>query len=106
MWFGLITCDHNNPSLLHFLSRFGYLLFELYGGFGNSRAQPTTPPNTDFPAQPTVVATGNPGCLMQIGAGMYMAGMGTRAMHPVDLLDEAYATGIGPTHVPASRASR
>jgi glycolate oxidase iron-sulfur subunit len=46
-----------------------------------------------------VVVTGNPGCLMQIGAGLYMAGTGTRAVHPVDLLDEAYATGIGPTYV-------
>ena len=45
------------------------------------------------------VITGNPGCLMQIGAGLYKAGMGTRAIHPVDLLDEAYATGIGPTYV-------
>ena len=39
--------------------------------------------------------TGNPGCLMQIGAGLYLAGKGARAVHPVDLLDEAYATGIG-----------
>lgn len=43
-----------------------------------------------------VVVTGNPGCLMQIGAGLYLTGRGTRAVHPVDLLDEAYATGIGP----------
>jgi glycolate dehydrogenase iron-sulfur subunit len=48
-----------------------------------------------------VVVTGNPGCLMQIGAGLYKAGLGTRAMHPVDVLDEAYATGIGPTYVSA-----
>jgi glycolate oxidase iron-sulfur subunit len=43
-----------------------------------------------------VVTTGNPGCLMQIGAGLYKIGRGVRAVHPVDLLDEAYATGIGP----------
>ncbi|HET9424334.1 MAG TPA: heterodisulfide reductase-related iron-sulfur binding cluster [Gemmatimonadaceae bacterium] len=43
-----------------------------------------------------LVATGNPGCLMQIGAGLYLAGKGARAIHPVDLLDEAYATGMGP----------
>jgi glycolate oxidase iron-sulfur subunit len=36
------------------------------------------------------VATGNPGCLMQIGAGMRRAGMSARAIHPVDLLDAAY----------------
>lgn len=45
------------------------------------------------------VVTGNPGCLMQIGAGLYIGRTGTRAIHPVDLLDEAYATGIGPTYV-------
>jgi glycolate oxidase iron-sulfur subunit len=43
-----------------------------------------------------MVVTGNPGCLMQIGAGLYKAGKGAHAVHPVDLLDEAYATGIGP----------
>jgi glycolate oxidase iron-sulfur subunit len=38
-----------------------------------------------------LVATGNPGCLMQIGAGLHRAGMRARAVHPVDLLDAAYA---------------
>jgi len=36
------------------------------------------------------VATGNPGCLMQIGAGLRREGMAARAVHPVELLDEAY----------------
>lgn len=39
----------------------------------------------------TLVATGNPGCLMQIGAGLRRAGSETRAVHPVDLLDASYA---------------
>ncbi len=39
-----------------------------------------------------IVATGNPGCLMQIGAGLRRAGMQARAAHPVDLLDASYAT--------------
>jgi glycolate oxidase iron-sulfur subunit len=39
----------------------------------------------------TMVATGNPGCLMQIGAGLHQAGMRCRAVHPVDLLDASYA---------------
>lgn len=39
---------------------------------------------------PDVVATGNPGCLMQIGAGLLAAGIPTRTAHPVELLDEAY----------------
>ena len=36
------------------------------------------------------VATGNPGCLMQIGAGLIMSGSSARAVHPVDLLDASY----------------
>jgi glycolate oxidase iron-sulfur subunit len=39
----------------------------------------------------TLVATGNPGCLMQIGAGLHQAGSGVRVVHPVDLLDASYA---------------
>jgi glycolate oxidase iron-sulfur subunit len=38
-----------------------------------------------------LVATGNPGCLMQIGAGLRLAGIDARAVHPVELLDAAYA---------------
>ena len=38
-----------------------------------------------------LVATGNPGCLMQIGAGMRRAGVRADAVHPVELLDESYA---------------
>jgi glycolate oxidase iron-sulfur subunit len=37
------------------------------------------------------VATGNPGCLMQIGAGLIRSGSKARAIHPVDLLDASYA---------------
>jgi glycolate oxidase iron-sulfur subunit len=39
----------------------------------------------------SLVATGNPGCLMQIGAGLHQAGGGVRVVHPVDLLDASYA---------------
>lgn len=39
----------------------------------------------------TLVATGNPGCLMQIGAGLHQDGQAARAVHPVDLLDASYA---------------
>ena len=42
-------------------------------------------------ASVALVATGNPGCLMQIGAGLRQAGSGVRVIHPVDLLDAAYA---------------
>ncbi len=37
------------------------------------------------------VATGNPGCLMQIGAGLIRSGIPARPIHPVDLLDASYA---------------
>jgi glycolate oxidase iron-sulfur subunit len=37
------------------------------------------------------VATGNPGCLMQIGAGLLRSGSKARVIHPVDLLDASYA---------------
>jgi glycolate oxidase iron-sulfur subunit len=37
------------------------------------------------------VATGNPGCLMQIGAGLLRARIDAHAVHPVELLDAAYA---------------
>ena len=41
-------------------------------------------------AAPQVVATGNPGCLMQLGAGLRAAGMAASARHPVELLDDSY----------------
>jgi glycolate oxidase iron-sulfur subunit len=41
----------------------------------------------------SVVATGNPGCLMQIGAGLIRTGSAARVVHPVDLLDASYASG-------------
>jgi glycolate oxidase iron-sulfur subunit len=42
-------------------------------------------------AAPELVATGNPGCLMQIGAGLLRQGAGATAVHPVELLDRSYA---------------
>lgn len=41
-------------------------------------------------ARAEFVATGNPGCLMQIGAGLIMSGSGTSAVHPIDILDASY----------------
>ena len=37
-----------------------------------------------------IVATGNPGCMMQIGAGLLLEGSEVVARHPVELLDESY----------------
>jgi glycolate oxidase iron-sulfur subunit len=39
-----------------------------------------------------MLATGNPGCQMQMGAGAILAGMDLNVCHPVELLDEAYAS--------------
>ena len=39
---------------------------------------------------PQIVATGNPGCLMQIGAGLAASGLEIEVRHPVELLDQSY----------------
>ena len=39
---------------------------------------------------PAVVATGNPGCLMHIGAAVRKAGLAVEVLHPVELLARAY----------------
>jgi len=44
-------------------------------------------------ADPDVVATGNPGCLMQLRAGAARAGLRAEILHPITLLDRAYAAG-------------
>jgi glycolate oxidase iron-sulfur subunit len=41
-------------------------------------------------AAPDVVATGNPGCQLQIGAGLAAAGIAAEVRHPVELLDRSY----------------
>jgi glycolate oxidase iron-sulfur subunit len=38
----------------------------------------------------TLVATSNPGCLMQIGAGLILNGIAASAVQAIDLLDAAY----------------
>jgi glycolate oxidase iron-sulfur subunit len=42
-------------------------------------------------AAPDVVATGNPGCAMHIGAGLLAAAQRIPVAHPVELLDRSYA---------------
>ena len=39
---------------------------------------------------PDVVATANPGCAMQLGAGLRAAGAAIPVRHPVELLDQSY----------------
>ncbi|MDZ7781269.1 MAG: heterodisulfide reductase-related iron-sulfur binding cluster [Gemmatimonadota bacterium] len=41
-------------------------------------------------AEADVVATPNPGCMMQIAAGLRLSGSSTGVVHPVELLDESY----------------
>jgi glycolate oxidase iron-sulfur subunit len=43
-----------------------------------------------------IVATGNPGCLMQIGGGLHLSRQDVLARHPVELLDEDYAEARRP----------
>lgn len=37
-----------------------------------------------------ILATGNPGCQMHIGAGACLSGMSLRVCHPVEIVDQAY----------------
>jgi glycolate oxidase iron-sulfur subunit len=37
------------------------------------------------------VVTPNPGCIMQIGAGMLVSGLDVKVAHPIELLDAAYS---------------
>jgi glycolate oxidase iron-sulfur subunit len=37
-----------------------------------------------------LLATGNPGCQMHIGAGACLSGMKLSVCHPVEIVDEAY----------------
>ncbi|HLZ62200.1 MAG TPA: heterodisulfide reductase-related iron-sulfur binding cluster [Ktedonosporobacter sp.] len=41
----------------------------------------------------SVIATGNPGCMMQIAMGVRERGLPMEVRHPVELLDEAYRAG-------------
>ena len=43
--------------------------------------------------RPSLVTTGNPGCLMQIGAGLRAAKLPIGVAHPVELLDWSYQAG-------------
>jgi glycolate oxidase iron-sulfur subunit len=42
---------------------------------------------------PDVIATGNPGCLLQLAWGVKRAGLRAEVLHPVTLLDRAYRLG-------------
>jgi glycolate oxidase iron-sulfur subunit len=55
-----------------------------------------------------VVLTGNPGCLLQLEAGVKRAGIKVRVLHPTQLLDAAYRNeaaveGVTPPPAPPRR---
>jgi glycolate oxidase iron-sulfur subunit len=49
-------------------------------------------------AQPDVIATGNPGCIMQLRAGVQQANLHISVVHPIELLDASYQAAA--SHVP------
>lgn len=53
-------------------------------------------------ARVELLVSGNPGCLMQLGAGLLRSGSATRAVHPVELLDAALQRGAAPFHTLSS----
>jgi glycolate oxidase iron-sulfur subunit len=55
-----------------------------------SRAVLTTKLSRLLEDPPDVLATGNPGCVMQLGAGLLAARARAVARHPVELLDDSY----------------
>ena len=44
-------------------------------------------------AEPDVIATGNPGCMMQLRTGARLAGINAPVVHPIELLAAAYEAG-------------
>jgi glycolate oxidase iron-sulfur subunit len=42
-----------------------------------------------------IIATANPGCMLQLRAGVRKWGRGERVAHVVEILDEAYRKGRG-----------
>lgn len=49
---------------------------------------------------PEWIATGNPGCMIQLAAGVRQRGLRARVVHPVELLDAAYGGQDSPTARP------
>ena len=41
----------------------------------------------------SIIATANPGCMLQLAAGARLYGEGQRVIHVVELLDESYRKG-------------
>jgi glycolate oxidase iron-sulfur subunit len=54
---------------------------------------------------PDVIATGNPGCLLQLAWGVKRAGMRAEVVHPIELLDRAYRLGAASCGTPSGSPS-
>lgn len=63
---------------------YGLVQPELGGRIGNDKVDAVLATGAD------AVATGNPGCIMQIGGCLRLRGHAVAALHPVELLDESY----------------
>ena len=48
-------------------------------------------------AVPDVIASGNPGCLMQLRTGATRLGLTARIAHPIELLDESHTAAASPS---------
>src|SRR5262249_56194023 len=57
-------------------------------------------------ADPDVVASGNPGCLMQLRAGALAAGLRARVVHPLELLPRGSPYKTAPPPSPATPTPR
>jgi hypothetical protein len=44
-------------------------------------------------ARPDIIATGNPGCLIQLALGVRRTGLEAEVVHPIGLLERAYRLG-------------
>ena len=53
-------------------------------------------------AQPDVIATGNPGCMMQLRTGVQQANLHIPVVHPIELLDASYQAAA--SHAAACKA--
>jgi glycolate oxidase iron-sulfur subunit len=60
---------------------------ELGGAVGNEKVAALAEADAE------IVATGNPGCMMQIGGGLLLQGVSMEVVHPLELLDTSYRTG-------------
>ena len=63
---------------------YGMTHAELGGWIGRDKVEAVCREEADF------VCTPNPGCMMQIGAGLRLRGASEGVLHPVELLDESY----------------